>query len=60
VIACPKNRKLLAALGISILLANEIGLPLSLLSAAAKRSRVILLSKRAIFSKIALRFSMDV
>ncbi len=39
--AFPKKRKLLAALGMSTLLANDTGFPLSLDSAAAKRSKLV-------------------
>ena len=39
--AFPKKRKLLAALGISTDFAKLIGFPLSLLSASAKRSKLV-------------------
>ena len=43
----------------STALATEIGFPLSLLSAAANRSKLASI-KLAIFSKMALLFSMEV
>ncbi len=54
--AFPKNRKLLAALGISTAFAKLIGLPLSLLSASAKRSKLAS-SNSEILIKILLRSS---
>ena len=54
--ALPKNLKLLAALGISTALANEIGLPLSLDSASAKRCKLAS-SNSEILIRIRLRSS---
>ena len=54
--AFPKKRKLLAALGISTAFARLTGLPLSLLSASAKRSRLAS-SNSYIFINILLRSS---
>ena len=56
--AFPKNLKLLAALGMSTAFAKLIGLPLSLLSASAKRCKLasnnseILMSIRLRSSKV--------
>ena len=57
VMALPKNLKLLAALGMSTAFAKLIGLPLSLLSASAKRFRLAS-SNSDIFIKILLRSSI--
>ena len=54
--AFPKNLKLLAALGISIAFAKLTGLPLSLLSASAKRSKLAS-NNSEILIKILLRAS---
>ncbi len=54
--AFPKNLKLLAALGISYAFAKLIGLPLSLLSASAKRCKLAS-SNSEILIKILLRSS---